>query len=142
MEEREILEIEADFQEAWEEYFGQTMYYVNFIESPTPTSIYRESKVKVYDEANKILFHGTYKENPTQEELAMGGLSETDIGLITFVTKELYEQGILTIDDKDVIDVIMRDGTTRRFNIISHQGKVQFGSHKVFTKIGVREYGK
>lgn len=142
MQEVEISQIELDFLDAWENYFGQHMYYVQFVESPTPTSIYKESKVKLYDEANKCLFHGTFKENPTEEELGMGGLKEVPTGMITFVTKELYDQGIVEIDTRDVIDVVDRLGNSKRFNIISSQGKVQFGTHKVFTKLGVREYGK
>ncbi len=141
MEEREIIEIESDFQEAWLEYFGQEMYYIRFIETSS-SSIYKESKRKVYDEDNKVLFHGTFKENPTEEELAMGGLREIPTGLITFVTKELYEQGVTKFSTNDIIEVPQRNGEINRYNIISLQGKVQFGNHKVFYKFGVREYGK
>ena len=141
MEEREIIEIESDFLEAWEDYFGQDMYYVKLKETSS-SSIYKESKLKVYDEENKVLFHGTFKENPTEEELGMGGARVIPTGMITFVTKELVDQQVTSFSTNDVIDIVFLDGTTQRFNIIAKQGKVQFGMHKVFTKFGVREYGK
>ena len=141
MEEREIIEIEQDFQDAWEDYFGQPMYYVKLLTLTPTSSTYRESKVKTYDEANKLLFHGTFKENLSEEELAMGGGKVIPTGIITFITKELVDQDV-EFKTIDVIDVVNLDETTTRYDIIAMQKKVQFGTHKVFTKFGVVEYGK
>lgn len=141
MQEREIIEIENDFLDAWEEYFGQEMYYVKLLVKTPTNSVYRESKVKTYDEANKLLFHGTFKENPTEEELFVAGGKVTPTGLIIFISKELIDQGVV-FSTNDVIDFTDINGTEHRYNIVSIQGKVQFGQHKVFTKLGVVEVGK
>lgn len=138
---RDIDEISNDFLEAWRDYFGQEMYYIRFLQDVTPNyhPVYRESKIKKYDEENKVLFHGVFKENPTEEDLGMGGLKEYPTAMITLVAKELYDQGVTYIDMNDIIEITDRDLVTRRFNIVSKQGKVQLRNRKIFIKLGVRE---
>lgn len=135
----EIDEISEAFMDAWEEYFGQVMYYVPLLDVPTKHPIYGESKTKDlnYDFANKVMFHGTFKESPIEEKGGVGGKDEKQKAEITFVTQELYSKGIKAIDPRAVIEITHRDGTVLLYNIVKRNGKVQLGDNHVFTKLDV-----
>lgn len=136
----EIDEISDAFQDAWDEYFGQEMFYVPFLkDSTTAHPLYKESKNKTYDFANKISFTGTFKEEPLEEVGEIAGKDEYQSAEITFVTKQLYDKGITTVNNADIIEITHRDGVTKTYNIIKHFGKVQLGDNRVFTKLEVTE---
>ena len=140
MDVSEIDDISDSFIEAWTEFFGQEMYYIRFLrDSNTPHNVYNDSRKKIYDEDNKVLFHGSLKEKPTAEELGMGGLKALPSGVITFVTKELRDAGITELSTNDCIEATPYAQPTIRFNIVSDQGKVQLTDQKIFTKLGVKE---
>lgn len=135
----EIDEISEAFSDAWQEYFGQPMFYVPFLESQTPKNIYNESKDKKYDFDNKVPFFGTYKQEPIEEKGEMGGRVEEQFAEVTFVTKELFDKGVTEIDSRALIEITHRSGKTHLYNIIEHYGKVQLGDNKVFYKLKVKD---
>jgi hypothetical protein len=137
MRQDEIDEISDAFSEAWEEFFGQPMFYIQFIGAENPHSLYRESKKKMYAEDGKKPFYGTFKQELIEEKGEIGGRKETEVSEITFVTKELFEQGIIEVDSRDIIEVTNRAGYTHRYNIFGHLGKVQLGDNRVFTQLKV-----
>jgi hypothetical protein len=136
LEQTEVNEIAQAFLDAWEEYFGQTMYYVKFI-SADKHPLYGESKNKTYDFANKLSFYGTFKQEPIEEKGDIGGKDVTETAEITFVTKELEEKGLEEVNHEDIIEITDKNGITKTYNIVDHYGKVQFGSSRVFTKLKV-----
>lgn len=133
----EIDEISEAFSDAWDEFFGQPMYYVPLMAGSTVHPIYRESKTKQYDVENKKSFNGTFKVKDIEEKGEMNGRDEKTYAEITFVTKELYDQGILKINSRDQIHFFDRGGEEIKCNIIGHSGKVQLGDNKIFTKLDV-----
>jgi hypothetical protein len=134
----EIDEISEAFMDAWEEYFGQIMYYVPFNDNPSDKhSIYGESKKKTYDFTKKVMFHGTFKQEPIEEKGELGGGEEREVAEITLVTKELYDKGVKEFRLKDIIEITDRDGVTKNYNIYQNYGKVQLGNNRVFTKLKV-----
>jgi hypothetical protein len=134
----EIDEISQAFSDAWQEYFGEEMYYVPFSENDTPVHrVYKESKSKAYDFANKILFHGTFKQEPIDEKGELAGKNEREKAEITFVTKELFDRSIKEVDLRAIIEITDRNGVTKHYNILKRNGKVQLGNNHVFTKIEV-----
>lgn len=136
----EVDEISEAFLDAWKEYFGTVMYYVPFKESETPVHrIYKESKAKSYDYENKILFHGTFKQTPIEEKGELAGKVEMENAEITFVTKQLFDQGIEEVDPRAIIEVTKRNGITKTYNITKRNGKVQLGDNYVFSKLEVVE---
>lgn len=139
----EIDEISEAFLDAWVEYFGQVMYYIKM--KPTPESdihpIYGESKNKKYAEEEKVLFHGTYKQDPIEEKGDIAGKVEKEFAEITFVTKELFDKGITECKSEDIIEITNRIGVTSRYNIFQHYGKVQLGNNRVFMKLKVVDIG-
>lgn len=140
MIQNEIDEISEAFSDAWKEYFGQLMYYIPFDISTTEShTIYKESKKKGYDELGKKSFYGTFKQDNLEEKGELAGKVEYEVAEITFVTKELYDQGITRIDSRALIEITHRDGITKRYNIIANFGKVQLGDNKVFYKLKVTD---
>lgn len=140
MLQKEIDEISEAFLDAWDEYFGQEMFYVPFLEDETTKHrVYKESKSKAYDFANKLKFTGTFKEEPLEEVGDVGGRDKQEKAEITFITKELEDKGITRIDSRAIIEITHKDGITKTYNIINNYGKVQFGSSRVFSKLGVVE---
>ena len=140
MQQQEIDEISEAFLDAWKEYFGQIMYYIPF--NPTATQkhpVYGETKAKVYDEANKVMFHGTFKQEPIEEKGELAGGENYEVAEITFVTKELYDKGIVEIKPEDMVEVVFRGGKTKRYNIVAHYGKVQLSDNRIFTKLKVTD---
>lgn len=136
----EVDEISVAFADAWKEYFGQVMYYIPFNETLTVKHpVYGESKTKGYDEVNKKSFFGTFKQEPLEEKGEMAGKIEYEVAEITFVTKELYDQGITEVDSRSLIEITHRNGITKRYNIIENYGKVQLGDNKVFYKLKVTD---
>lgn len=136
----EIDEISVAFSEAWDEYFGQPMYYVPYktIEDNIHP-LYRETRQKEYDWKNKVLFNGTFKQEKYEERGEINGRDNYEEAEITLVTKELYDEGIKVIDQSAIIEIIHRDGSRKLYNIVANYGKVQLGDNKVFTKIEVVE---
>lgn len=143
----EIDEISEAFMDAWEEYFGQMLYYVPFDEISTKNNahpLYRDvqKKGKIYLWDDMKPFHGTLKSEEVEEKGDMYGKDEETKYDITFITKELRDQGILNVDKEALIYLVDRDGVNHVFNIIASNQKVQFGDNKVFTKLEVLEVGK
>lgn len=133
--------------DAWEEYFGQMLYYVPFDEISTKNNahpLYRDvqKKGKIYLWDDMKPFHGTLKSEEVEEKGDMYGKDEETKYDITFITKELRDQGILNVDKEALIYLVDRDGVNHVFNIIASNQKVQFGDNKVFTKLEVLEVGK
>lgn len=135
----EIDEISVAFLDAWKEYFGQPMYYVPFLNGGTVHPVYKESKTKTYDFANKLLFTGTFKMKPLEEKGEIAGKEAIENAEITFITYELEQKGITEIDQRAIIEITHKDGITKTYNIVNNYGKVQFGTSRVFTKLGVME---
>lgn len=138
----ELNEISEAFQDAWDEFFGQEMFYVPFqLEGTEVHRIYKESRRKTYDHANKIRFMGTFKELSNKEAGELFGADTKAESEITFVTKELFDQGIKKVDDAALIEITHHDGTTVLYNIVEVTRKVQLGDNRIFTKLGVFENG-
>lgn len=147
MIQEEIDEISDAFIDAWEEYFGQMLYYVPFDEISTKNNahpLYRDApkKGKIYLWDDMKPFHGTLKSEEVKEVGDMFGKDETVKYTVTFITKELRDAGILDLDKEALIYLVDRDGINYVYNIISLNQKVQFGDNKVFTKFSVVEAGK
>ena len=141
MEQKELDEISDAFVDAWEEFFGQEMFYVPFDENASkPHPIYGENKNKVYDYENKKRFMGTFKELSDEEAGELFGQETKAEAEITYVTKELYEQGITRPKKSALVQITFRDGVTKLYNITEITGKVQLGDNRIFTKFGVFEY--
>lgn len=136
----ELDEISNAFSEAWDEFFGQPMFYVPFIldESEVHT-LYRETRKKKYDWKAKREFIGTFKQEKYEERGEINGRDNYEKAEITFVTKELYDLGVKVIDQSSIIEIFHRDGSRKLYNIIANYGKVQLGNNKIFTKIEVVE---
>lgn len=141
MQQSEVDEISEAFKEAWQEYFGDTMYYVTFDKTKTiKDDLYEEQKTKVYDYENKKAFHGTLKESPSMDKLKQSGKKVYKIYTISFVTKELVDQGVNYIDTNDIILYIDRFGKENKFKIYDDYQKVQFSDNKIFTLLNVIPY--
>lgn len=141
MKQEELDEISNAFQDAWTEYFGDEMYYVPFCEKETKKDdLYLEQKTKVYDYENKKMFHGTLRETPAIDELRQTGKKIRKEFEISFVTKELVDQGIKYVNTNDIILYIDRFGTEFRYKIYDEFQKVQFSDNKIFTKLKVIPY--
>lgn len=139
MLERELNEISQAFLEAWTEAFGQEMYYIRFLsESTSSHSVYREATTKVYDTSNKKLFHGSIKQKPLEEQMDIAENTGISTAIITYVSKELIDQGIVFPSLNDIIQYTTYDGRTLTWEIISVQERVQFSDWRIFTKVGVR----
>lgn len=140
MRQTEIDQISEAFLDAWKEFFGQKMYYIQYVGTSSPyDKLYNESKKKVYDEVNKISFHGSIKYNPTQKEIELAGLDKKVHAIVTLVSKELIDKGINEIEFEDIIEIEDRFGKKERYNISSFTKKVQFSNNFIFTKIGVNK---
>ena len=114
----EIDEISTAFMEAWKDYFGCIMYYVQFdLANTSMNTIYKESKQKSYLWDTKIPFHGTIKETQKLDVAQPTGKRVEKIFEITFVTKELIDLGIKHIDTSDIIQYIDRFGKEYRLSI-------------------------
>jgi glutamate dehydrogenase/leucine dehydrogenase len=137
MTQKEIDEISDAFGEAWEDFFGQEMYYIAFDCGTYSHPIYREAKRKQYKEEEKTLFHGTLKEEPLEEKGDLAGKRTYPTAELTFVTKELRDKGVLEVDTRDIIEVTDINGNTERYNIINNYGKVQLVDNRIFTKLKV-----
>lgn len=138
MNQTEADEISEAFISAWEDYFGDEMYYVKFDSTNTiADSLYGEQKAKVYNYDNKALFHGTLKEAPDLDVRKQSGKEIKKDYEISFITKELIDQGILEVDTNDIIQYIDRFGKNHLYKIYDSYQKVQFTDNKVFTKLKV-----
>jgi hypothetical protein len=141
MLESEINEIASAFSDAWQQYFGQTMYYIPMDAVATQKHpIYGDTKVKVYKEAEKVAFYGTFKQSPIDEKGEMMGREIVEMAEITYVTNDLYNKGITEVQLEDMIEMTDKSGVTKRYNIIEYFGKVQFGDSRIFTKLKVVWY--
>lgn len=144
MSQAEIDEISTSFSEAWEEYFGTPAYYLVCLEDQiTPdTGLYEEriGKDSVFESRGPIPAIITY--NPSVEELADAGLSDTVKIKITFVTNNLREIGITHVSNKDRIGIIDRDSVSKMFVITEYNPNVQFVDNYIFTNVGALEYEK
>ena len=135
----ELNEISDAFSEAWNEFFGQEMFYVKLSQATEIHPLYGEAKKKLYDFENKVSFNGTFKQKKYEERGEINGRDNYEEAEITFVTKELYEKGITNIVQSSVIEIIHRNGERKLYNIISNYGKVQLGNNKIFTTLEVTE---
>lgn len=143
MQQSEIDEISEAFKDAWEDYFGDLMYYVRLDRKATKfNKVYNETKKLKYDMENKIPFHGTLKELEQDDVIAPYGDNEVKLFNITLVMKELIDEGQFLLDHDDIILYEQRLGdmlVTRKFTIYDSLEKVQFNATKVFGKIKVKE---
>lgn len=140
MKQDEIDEISDAFSEAWNEFFGQEMYYVPFDRENSPVhDLYNESSHKVYKWEDKVKFNGTFREEKYEEREEISGRDNFEKAEITFVTKELYDAGVIQLEQSSIIEIFHRNGVRKLYNIISNYGKVQLGNNKVFTKLDVVE---
>lgn len=143
MQKSEIDEISEAFKDAWEDYFGDLMYYVRLDRKNTKfNKLYNEAKKLQYDMDNKIPFHGTLKELEQDDVTQPYGDNEVKLFSITLVMKELIDKGQYLLDHDDIIIYEQRLGemlVTRKFTIYDSLEKVQFNATKVFGKIKVKE---
>lgn len=138
MQQSEVDEISIAFKEAWTDYFGDEMYYVTFdLDKTIKDDLYEEQKAKMYDYDNKKLFHGTLKESPSMDKLKQSGKKVYKVFTITFVTKELVDQGVIAINTNDIILYIDRFGKEHKYKIYDDYQKVQFSDNKIFTMLNV-----
>lgn len=135
----ELDEISNAFSEAWEEFFGQEMFYVELSGATEIHPLYGESRGKIYDFEGKKPFNGTFKQDEYKERGEIGGRDNYEEATITFITKELIDLGIFTINQSAIIEIFHRDGERKLYNIISNYGKVQLGNNKIFTTLKVVE---
>ena len=136
----DVLEYELELLEAWEEVFAQPMYYVQLErEKSNIHPIYAESKKKVYDFENKILFHGKFLQEPYRERGEIYGRENYDKAEISFVSKELRDKGVLHVEQSAVIEIFDSDGNRKLYNIIGDYGKVQLRNRKLITRLIVSE---
>lgn len=143
MAQSEIDEISQAFIEAWEDYFGDIVYYVPFDYSGTKAdgSIYSETKTKKYLYDKKVLLHATVKERENLDvNTAIGKRVEKHYE-ITFVTKELIDAGINQVDTNSILVYTDRFQSEHKFMIYDDFQKVQLVDNKVFTKLKVKAYG-
>ena len=138
MKQLEIDEISEAFLEAWEDYFGTTMYYVPFKEGEDLDSTYLESKSKVYDMENKVEFHGTIREIQSEDKSLATGKQIQKLFEITVVTKELIDGGVSHIDTNALILYTDRFNKDYHLSIYDDFQKVQLVDNKIFTKLLVR----
>lgn len=138
----ELDEISEAFQEAWNDSFGQEMFYVPFVKDKTTSHpIYGDSEEKFYDFENKKRFMGTFKELNNEEAGELFGKDTNVEAEITLITKELFDQGVLEIDQSALVEITHRGGRTQLYNITKSIGKVQLGNNRIFTRLGVVEHG-
>lgn len=142
MRQNEIDDISREFATAWEEFFGQEMYYVEMSNQPSYDPLYREYGEKEYDFANKKKFFGTLKDLTEEEKVDAFGEDSEAKREITFVTLDLEKQGVTTLDDSSIIQVTEKNGETYYYNIEQINQSVQFGSTRVFSKMGVNRIDK
>lgn len=141
MSQAEIDEISATFSEAWKENFGMDIYYLK--QKPSPSSpthpLYKEklNKIEDYDVFGPI--PATFKRNPTEEECTAAGLEAKVSGILTVVSKDIRDLGILEISAKDFIRIVDRDSVETIYLIKSVNDRVQFINNYIFVKIGVDE---
>jgi hypothetical protein len=140
MSEREILAVSSAFQEAYSNIFGQEMYYITLNRiSSAPHSTYKNSRNKVYNESAKTLFHGAYKEEPSEVVLKMAGKSTFIHGTITFVTQELIDAGVESFSDDAIVQFTDKFGVEHTFDIVWTKSSFQLRDSKIFTKFGVKK---
>jgi hypothetical protein len=138
MKQNEIDEISEAFKEAWTEYFGDEIYYVPFdTVNNIPDSVYKEKIGKRYDYDNKKLFHGTLKEIASKDETHATGKKVYKDYEVTFVTKELIDQGVTEIDTRAILYYVDRFNKEHEYKIYDEYQKVQLSDNKVFTKLKV-----
>lgn len=141
MAQSEINEISQAFMDAWRDYFGDELYYVPFDYSTSADSIYSETKAKKYLFDEKKLFHGTIKEREDLDKGTATGKRVEKHYEITFVTKELADKGITSIDTNALILYTDRFGNEFKLHIYDDFQRVQLVDHKIFTKLKVKAYG-
>lgn len=142
MRQTEIDDISREFSAAWEEFFGQEMYYVPMTNQPDFDPLYREYGEKQYDFAGKKKFFGTLKDMSEAEKVDAFGADSEAKREIAFVSLDLESQGVSRVDDSGIIEVTEKDGKTYYYNIEQVRQTVQFGSTRVFTKLGVNRLDK
>ena len=137
MRQNEIDDISREFSTAWEEFFGQEMYYIPLTNQPDFDPLYREYGEKTYDFANKLRFFGTLKDLSEEESVDAFGEDTEATREITFVSLDLEKQGVLEFDDSSIVQVTEKSGKTYYYSIEKIRQSVQFNSTRVFTKFGV-----
>lgn len=137
----EIDEISEAFKEAWHDFFGDVCYYVQFDDFTEPHPIYKENKRKQYKYGDKKKFHATVKEIQSMNESHPAGFRNIKYFELTFVTKELVDQGITHVDPMDLITYTDRFGREFCLKMSDEFQKVQMTSNKIFTKVIVRVDG-
>lgn len=137
MSQAEIDDISISFLDAWNEYFGMPAYYCK--------SLPRNPKYQLYDEEpnpQPFTFIGPMPaskiENPTLLQLEEFGLSEESTAIFTFVTKSLVDNGITSINNRDIVKTDENGGTL--YEVTSYSRTTQFVSTFIFTALGVRDY--
>ena len=136
----DIEDYELDLMEAWEGYFAQEMYYVPLMrEESNIHPIYAESKKKIYDFDNKLLFHGKFLQEPYRERGEIYGRENYDKAEISFISKELRDKGVLHVEQSAVIEIFDNEGNRKLYNIVGDYGKVQLRNHKLVTRLIVSE---
>lgn len=140
MDQREIDEISQAFQQAWDEIFGMYTYVLKHEPTTTEHPLYDERIGKPYSDPIGPI-PATFRVNPTQEEIEQAGLSADVSGILTYVTKDLRDNGILSLNLTDRIRIEDRDGNVTVYEVTELSPRVQFGNNYIFTKVGVKELG-
>lgn len=136
----DVNEVEDEFIEAWTDTFGGAMYYVPLLRDKSEIHpIYSESKKKIYDFDNKLLFHGKFLQQPYMERGEIYGRENYDKAEISFVSKELRDKGISKVEQSSIIEIFDEEGIRKLYNIIGDYGKVQFRNSKLITRLIVSE---
>lgn len=136
----ELDEISLAFLDAWKEFFGQEMFFIPFLINETIVHrVYKESKGKKYDVDNKLSFTGTFKESTKEELGELFGQDTKAEAEVTFVTSELFDKGIKEVELSSRIEIAHRSGKIKLYDIVNVVTKVQLGTNRIFTKLGVLE---
>lgn len=142
MSQTELDEISDAFQEAWEDYFGETIRVIPFDKKKTNyDEIYGVSKKKVYDRTKAITLTATIRQQEHEDVSTALGKRVEEFYTITFVTKELIDKGLTEIDSDSIIEYEDRFGVVKQLKIYGTQKKVQFLDNRIFTKLKVVYHG-
>lgn len=140
MSQAEIDDISDSFQDAWSEYFGMDVYYrKRGVVQPT-CNLYDENSNPSSTPRYTGPIKATKIENPTELQLKEFGLSKSASAIFTCISKELIDEGITVISNKDIIKTA-ENGVTL-YEIVDYSKATQFLDTFIFTSLGVTDYAE
>lgn len=141
----EIDEISNTFSEAWHETFGMSVYYLRRKEGVQVTThpLYDETIGKNLEEDYEYIgpIPAIFAQEVIEQQLTESGLDSSCQGILTLVSKDLRDKGILSVSRKDMFSVTDRDGVTSLYNILDSRPTVQFVDNYIFLSVDIKRYG-